>query len=83
MQKVFNDCVTWFHWKSAALVGVIILGVVWFAEGASWRLWLGASPLLALVLCALPCLIPLVWLWRKGSADSSKQRTPGFVERKD
>lgn len=69
MQKLLNECVSWLNWRVVAVWGIAILAVVWYTTGSSWRLWLSASPLLALILCALPCLLPVVWLWRKG-ADS-------------
>lgn len=65
VQKRFSECTAWLNWKVVTLLGIVMLGSIGYAEGASWRLWLSASPLLAIVLCVLPCLIPLFWLRRK------------------
>jgi hypothetical protein len=69
VQKLLSECSAWLNWKVVALLGIVVLGGIWYAEGASWRLWLSASPLLAIMLCVLPCLIPLFWLRRKDTAN--------------
>ena len=73
MQKLLNECIPWLNWKVAAILGIMLIGVGLYAEWSSWSLWMGATPLLAIAVCVLPCLIPLAFLWHKGSERHSVQ----------
>ncbi len=73
MKKLLNDCLPSLNWKVAAVFGVVLVGIVFYAVQSSWGVWLSATPLLAIALCVLPCLIPLAFLWRKGGDQDSVQ----------
>ena len=73
MQQLLNACTPWLNWKVAAAVGIALVGVALFADWSSWAVWLGATPLLAIIVCLLPCLIPLVVLRLKGGDRRSAQ----------
>lgn len=72
MQKLLNDCLPWFTWKAAVVLGGVFLGFVLYAVRASWSGWLSATPLLAIALCVLPCLLPSAFLWRKGEKQDAE-----------
>jgi hypothetical protein len=72
MQKLLNTCSPWLTWKLAIAVAVTVVGMVLFTDLPQWSLWVGTTPLLAIVVCMLPCLIPVILLWRKGASGQSK-----------
>jgi hypothetical protein len=73
MQALRNRCFPWLNWKVAAALSIVLAGMVLCADWSSWGMWVGATPLLTIVVCLLPCLIPLVLLPRKGGDRGSAQ----------
>jgi hypothetical protein len=67
MRNLIKECAPWLNWKVAA-VFVAVVACVGFIVGVDpGRLaLLGATPLLAIALCLVPCLIPLAFLRGKG-----------------
>jgi len=67
MRNLIKECAPWLNWKVAA-VFVAVVACVGFIVGAdAGRLaFLGATPLLAIALCLMPCLIPLAFIRGKG-----------------
>jgi hypothetical protein len=63
MLKVFRECAPWLSWKvGAVLAAVVLLAVLAFGERAGLLAILGATPLLAVAACLMPCLIPIALL---------------------
>jgi hypothetical protein len=73
MQKLRIECVSWLNWKTAVVLGVVLIGVMLYIERASWGLWLSATPLLVIAVCLLPCLLPLAFLWNKRGESNATQ----------
>jgi len=67
MPNLIKECAPWLNWKVAA-VFVAVVACVGFIVGADAGVLatIGATPLLAIALCLVPCLIPLVFLRGKG-----------------
>lgn len=79
MRKLIKECAPWLNWKVAA-VFVAVVACVGFIVGVDAGLLAiaGATPLLAIALCLVPCLIPLVLLRsKKGTATSTVPATGG------
>jgi hypothetical protein len=71
MRTLIKECAPWLNWKVAA-VFVAVVACVGFIVGADAGLLavFGATPLLAIVLCLVPCLIPLAFLRGKGKTQA-------------
>jgi hypothetical protein len=67
MRNLIKECAPWLNWKVAAVfvTAVICIGFIVGAD-AGVLAAIGATPLLAIALCLVPCLIPLVLLRSKG-----------------
>jgi hypothetical protein len=78
MRKLIKECAPWLNWKVAA-VFVAVVACVGFIVGADVELLAiaGATPLLAIALCLVPCLIPLLLLRSKKAAAQTTASTTG------
>ena len=68
MLKLFNQCFPWLDWQVAGLIALVIAGLALCLGLPTWSILAGATPLLVIAACLLPCLIPLIWLRRKNKA---------------
>jgi hypothetical protein len=65
MLKLIRECTPRLNWKIAALIGgIMLIGLVAFGLDAGSMTLLGTTPLLAMLVCLLPCAIPLLLLRR-------------------
>lgn len=66
MRNLIKECAPWLNWKVATIF-VAVVACAGFIVGADAGLLAiaGATPLLAIALCLVPCLIPLVLLRSK------------------
>jgi len=66
MRNLIKECAAWLNWKVAAIfaAAVICIGFIVRADAGPLAV-AGATPLLAMAACLVPCLIPLVLLRRK------------------
>jgi hypothetical protein len=72
MLKLVRACAPWLSWKvGAALVAVVLVAGIAFGAEAGLLAFLGATPLLAIAACMVPCLIPLALLRSKKKAQSN------------
>ena len=71
MRNLIKECAPWLTWKVAAVFAAVV-ACVGFIIGADAGLLAiaGATPLLAIALCLVPCLIPLVLLRGKGKTQA-------------
>ena len=71
MRHLIKECAPWLNWKVDALFVAVVAGVG-FVVGADAGLLavVGATPLLAIASCLVPCLIPLVVLRGKGTTQA-------------
>lgn len=71
MRHLIKECTPWLNWKVAA-VFIAVVACVGFIIGADAGVLAiaGATPLLAIALCLVPCLIPLVLLRGKGKTQT-------------
>ena len=71
MRKLIKECAPWLNWKVAAVFAAVV-ACVGFIIGADAGLLAiaGATPLLAIALCLVPCLIPLAFLRGKGKTQA-------------
>ena len=68
MLRLIRECTPWLNWKIAAVIsGVMLIGFVAFGLEARLIALLGTTPLLALLVCLLPCALPLLLLRRSSS----------------
>jgi hypothetical protein len=69
MLKLIKDCAPWLNWKVAAVFAALVLcvGLV-MGQQLGLVALLGATPLIGLLLCLIPCAIPLLLLKGKGQA---------------
>src|SRR6266849_6224221 len=72
MLKLMKECAPWLTWKVGALFAAVVLvaGIAFGAE-AGLLAFISASPLLAIVACMVPCLLPLAFLRAKGKTQSN------------
>ena len=75
MRKLIKECAPWLNWKVAAVfaVAVVCIGLIVGANVGLLAL-AGATPLLAIAACLVPCLIALVLL--RGKKDPAQNTTP-------
>ena len=67
MLKLIRDCAPWLNWKlGAVFAGVLLIGLFAFRMEAGSLALLGATPLLGILVCLIPCALPLLLLRGKG-----------------
>lgn len=78
MRNVIKECAPWLNWKVAAVFAVVVV-CIGLLGGANVELLAlaGATPILAIVACLVPCLIPLVLLRRKKEPATTVVQTAG------
>ena len=63
MPKLMQACAPWLSWKvGAVFVAVVLVVGSTFGANAGLFAFLGATPILAIAACMVPCLIPLAFL---------------------
>src|SRR5437867_1144885 len=73
MLKLIRDCASWLNWKvGTTRAAIVLVGLFAFGAQAGLLAFVSATPLLAMVACLLPCLIPLVLLRGKGRSSASQ-----------
>jgi hypothetical protein len=66
MLKFVQECAPWLTWKlGVAVTAVVLVAGIAFGANAGLFAFLGATPILAIAACVLPCLIPLALFHRK------------------
>ncbi len=75
MLKLIKECAPWLNWKVAAVfaAAVVCIGFIVGADAGLLAV-VGATPLLAIAACLVPCLIPLVLL--RSKKESAKTAAP-------
>ncbi len=70
MLKAMKECVGWLDWKFVAGGVAVLVALAVCTKLPTLSIFAGAAPLLLLVVCLVPCLLPLVWLRnaRRGEA---------------
>jgi hypothetical protein len=79
MRNLIKECAPWLNWKIAVVfvAAAICIGFIVGAD-AGLSAIAGATPLLAIAACLVPCLIPLVLLrGKKQPAKNATQATGG------
>jgi hypothetical protein len=68
MLKLVKACAPWLTWKVGlvAVLGIVVLAS--FDKLLGLAVLAGATPILAVLACLIPCLIPLVLLRKKKAA---------------
>ena len=62
-RHLLKECAPWLTWKvAAALVAVALCAGIIAGAGGGIIAVIGATPLLAIAVCLLPCLVSLVML---------------------
>jgi hypothetical protein len=75
MRNLIKECAPWLNWKVAAVFVAVVacLGLIAGVDAGVLAI-AGATPLLAIALCLVPCLIPLVLL--RGKKEPVKSAAP-------
>ena len=73
MLKVVKECAPWLNWKNAGIAALVVGGLILCTGLPKLSLLAGVAPLLLLVACLVPCLIPLTLLRRKNHAQGIVQ----------
>ncbi len=64
--KLLHDCFGWLRSKVGLLIIAALIGSIIFFERSTLGVWLaGATPIVMIVACLIPCAIPLLFLRRK------------------
>jgi hypothetical protein len=80
MLKLIRDCAPWLNWKlGAVFAGVLLVGLFAFRMEAGELALFGATPLLGILVCLIPCAIPLLLLRGKGR-NSTTPADSGVVQ---
>lgn len=66
MLNLVKACAPWLNWKTAAVTGLVAFGVAFCLGMPGLGLLAGAAPVLLMLACLIPCLIPLALLRRGG-----------------
>jgi len=71
MRKLIKECAPWLNWKVAAIFAAAVV-CIGFIAGADVGLLavVGATPLLAIAACLVPCLLPLAFIRNKRKTPS-------------
>lgn len=73
MLKVVKQCAPWLNWKNACIAALVVGGLILCTGLPNFSILAGVVPLLLLVACLVPCLIPLTLLRRKNHAQGIVQ----------
>jgi len=77
MLKAVKECVLWLNWKVVGVAALVVVGLILCTELPALSILAGATPLLLVVACLVPCLLPLALLHRKsrdrGTVQPSEQ----------
>ena len=65
MLRFVKACAPWLNWKTAGIVALVVVGLIVCTGMPSLGALAGAVPLLLIVACLVPCLVPLALLRRK------------------
>jgi hypothetical protein len=72
MLKFMKECAPWLNWKVGALfAAVVLVADIAFGAEAGLLAFIGATPLLAIAACMVPCLLPLAFLRGKRKTQST------------
>ena len=66
MFKVVKQCVPWLNWKLAGVAVLGVVGLMLCTKLPALSILAGGAPLLVLVACLVPCLLPLALVRGKG-----------------
>jgi hypothetical protein len=64
MLNLVRACAPWLSWKTAAVAGLVAVGLALCLGMPGLGLLAGAAPVLLIIACLIPCLIPLALLRR-------------------
>ena len=62
MLNLVKTCAPWLNWKSAGVIALVAFGAAFCLGVPNLGLLAGVAPILLLVACLMPCLIPLALL---------------------
>ena len=66
MLNLIRECTSWLNWKIGALfAAVVLMAGLAFGAQAALLAFIGATPVLAIAACMVPCLLPLAFLRNK------------------
>lgn len=68
MLKTLKQCLSWLNWQTAITTVLVIVGIVVYTGLPTISVLSGAVPLLAILVCLLPCLSAIVLLRKKSVA---------------
>jgi hypothetical protein len=71
MLNLVKSCAPWLNWKTATVAGLVAFGVAFCLGIPARGLLAGAAPILLLIACLIPCLIPLALLRRSGPGQAA------------
>lgn len=81
MLNLVKTCAPWLNGKSAGIIALVTFGAAFCLGLPSLGLRAGVAPLLLLIACLIPCLIPLALLRRKNHGQvASTQATIPLTE---
>jgi hypothetical protein len=72
MRNLMKHCLLdWLNWQVAAMAILAVVGIVVCMGLPTLSVLAGATPLLLLAVCLLPCLLPLVVARKRGNSDAA------------
>ena len=71
MLNLVKACAPWLSWKTAAVAGLVAVGLALCLGMPGLGLLAGAAPVLLIIACLIPCLIPLALLRGKNRGQAA------------
>jgi len=71
MLNLIQRCAPWLNWKSAGIIALLAFGAAFCLGMPTIGLLAGAAPILLIIACLIPCLIPLALLHDKNRSQTA------------
>ena len=79
MLNVVKQCVRWLDWRFVAGGLAVVVGLAVCDKLPTLRIFAGATPLLLIAVCVVPCLLSLGLLRRASRGQRTTEQVPGHT----
>jgi hypothetical protein len=81
MLKLMKQCVSWLDWKFVAGGVAVLLALALCGNLPSLSIFAGATPLILIIACLIPCLLPFLLL--RGAGRRQHKEKPASDQEKE